>query len=79
MENVAVELGEGEELPGGDAMFELFTRVYCAKESMVLQLEVRECGCARCSYSDDRSHQHYTQCTHTHSYAYTHALPNARL
>ncbi|KAL5480065.1 hypothetical protein EMCRGX_G023684 [Ephydatia muelleri] len=42
MENVAVELGEGEELPGGDAMFELFTRVYCAKESMVLQLE--SCG-----------------------------------
>lgn len=42
VENVAIEFGEGEELPGGDAMFELFTRVYYAKESLTLQLE--SCG-----------------------------------
>lgn len=44
MENIAIDFGEGEEIPGGDAMFELFTRAYCARESLVLQLEVRGWG-----------------------------------
>ena len=41
MENISIDFGEGADLPGGDAMFELFTRVYCTKESLMLQLEVR--------------------------------------